>query len=678
MSQSFHPGAWLSGAVLLFSAFTAQAQENASCASGANLTGNRSYQVQLPTYDGQSVSFQVMEPASFDCANLAKGAHPLMLHGPGYSGSRSTSGFDDYRSAGYTVISWDPRGFGDTSGSVRVMDPEFEGQYYVQILDWAEQNLDYLAWRDEATGNFVARPASASSVAGGVNLVVGAQGSSYGGGYQMMLLTVDHKKRLDAIAPDITWHDLRDALNPGDAVKTLWDLALTALGEGVGHSSAGAPTEDGQDPFIKETLARGSAFNEWPRQSLDWFHYRGLGYWCAANGLPAMPYPAYGADTVPMVDAVGSYNVPERTADGRPGLGDFLVPVVNPAAHFKGLQVLITQGMIDTLFNFNHAWWNRQCLAAAGASVSLYTHNSGHAIPGAQAPDEVPADTGSCALDKKLWFDSHLRPGSAPVQLAETCFALGADEDTVNLPAQDVLAPLTAAASGNFTVLPLEGPLPAPAGAVLVPSGVDGAVHVSGNAPIAASLGVAAAEGVLAGVPHLKVTVSSPAGVNETAAGPDCRLASFPLRTGCDSIVFVGLGRKAGASPVFSLIDDQLTALRGLGEFDVDLVGVAERVNAGDELAVLFFATHPQFFSAYSRDTSLPLVQVAGTVSLPLYAAAADGSPQMGAEGVLPGGAPAATDEGAKSQRFGGALGLGLLGLLLSAAGLRRAQAKKG
>lgn len=672
--MNIHQLVRLGGLVLALScaAPAALAQDNASCATGANLEGNRSYQVKLPTYDGFTVSFQVLEPARFDCANLANGAHPLMLHGPGYSGSRSTTGFDDYRGAGYTIISWDPRGFGNTSGTVRVMDPEFEAQYFLQILDWAEQNLDYLAWRDESSGSFVARPSPAGSVAGGVNLVVGAQGGSYGGGYQTMLLTVDAKKRLDAIAPDITWHDLRNALNPGDVVKTLWDVALTSVGEGVGHSSGGLPTQDGQDPFIKETLVRGAGLNEWPRRSLDWFHYRGLGYWCAANGLPAMPYPQYGTDTIPMIDPLGSYNVPERAADGRPGLGQFLVPVVDPASHFRGLQVLITQGMIDTLFNYNEAWWNRQCLTAAGAHVSLYTHNTGHAIPGAQAPDKIPANTGACALDRKAWFDSYLRPGSAPVQLAETCFALGAADDTVTLAANDVLAPLTTASKSRYTVRELIGS----AGPLLVPSGVQGLANVSGNLPIAASLGVVEAPGVLAGIPSVQITVSSAAGANESL-GQDCRTLSFPQRTGCDSIIFVGLGKKsAGGLPTFGLIDDQVMPLRGLGVHEVSLVGVAERLEPGDELAVLFYATHPQFFSAISRDASLPLVQVTGTVSLPLYAADARGQPDPQAtvkvlSGAAP--APAAVAEAPKTGRFGGALGLPLLaGLLLLSLGARR------
>lgn len=642
----------------------AAAEDNASCATGSHLDGKRSYQVKLPTYDGHELSFQVLEPTQFDCANIARGAHPLLLHGPGYSGSRSTSGFDKYREAGYTVISWDPRGFGDTSGTVRVMDPDFEGQYYLQILDWAEQNLDYLAWRDEASGQLMAQPAGAQSLVGGPNLLLGAMGSSYGGGYQLLILTVDHKRRLDAIAPDITWHDLRDALNPGDVVKSLWDLALTGGGEAAGHSSGGAPTEDGQDPFIKETLSRGATLNEFPRQALDWFHYHGLGYWCAANGLPAMPYPDYAPDVIPMVDAVGSYNVPPREADGRPGIGDFLVAAADPGQHLAGLDVLLTQGMIDTLFNYNHAWWNFQCLKAAGAEVSLYTHNGGHTLPGLQSPDKLPANSGSCGVDKLAWFDDRLR-GVGAVELQDTCFALGTDEDTVYLDADQVLAPQPLGGNENFTVQELVGNVPV--GGVLAPSSAIGLLNDSGNTVVWASLGVIEEETILAGIPHLEVTIASLSGLNEMghemAGNADCMSQAIPYRTlGCDAIVFVGLGRRSGDLPNFGLIDDQVTPLRGLGMHSVDMVGVAERLLPGDELGVVFYGSHPQMFGSASRDMLNPLVIVEGTVSLPQYAVDADGQPQVRAQI-----ADAADGRAASGSSAGGALGaylivLGLLG----------------
>lgn len=596
-----------------FFAMYANAANDASCDSESNLEGNRSYKVSLPTHDGQVVAFNILEPSNFDCANRSNGAHPLMLHGPGFGGSGATSGFANYRDLGYTIISWDPRGFGGSSGTVRTMDPEFEGQYLVQILDWAENNLDYLAWKDEVTNAFVARPQSKTSVAGGVNLVVGAQGGSYGGGFQLLLLTTDHKKRLDAIAPDITWHDLRYSLNPGDTVKTLWDLALTALGEVGGSASMGGLTNDGMDPYVKETLARGAATNEFPREALDWFHYRGMGYWCAANGLPAMPYPKYLPDAVPLVDVVNSYNVPDRNEDGSLAIGDYLVAAPSPASYLEGLDVLLTQGMIDTLFNFNEAWWNRQCLSAAGANVSLYTHNGGHAFSGIQA-GQFPANSGGCTYNRLDWFESRLRPDALPLVLDETCFALGTSGDTVSLNADKVLAP---GGSGNFTVREVPA-------LTVVANGLTGIANTTGNAPFVAELGTMEAEGILAGIPQVNFTVASVTGINEMVQ--DCANPALPTRTGCDSIIFVGVGKRNGGI-IYSLIDDQVTPLRGLGEHNVSLVGIAERVAEGTDLALLFYASHPQFFSSTSRDVTIPAVRVTGTVGLPLYAVDDEGKP---------------------------------------------------
>ena len=193
------------------------------------------------------------------------------------------------------------------SGSTgRILDPSLEGQDLLQILDWAEENLEWLAYD----------PNGADTGLGKGNPIVGAIGSSYGGGFQHLVHAIDTKHRLDAIAPDITWHDLRNSLNPGDAAKTMWSLALVGIGESSGNASLdlalvalgttqdpfnGPLLGDGQDPFVKETLARAVATNEFPRQALDWFRYHSLGNWCAASGLPAMPYLAYGDDITPML-----------------------------------------------------------------------------------------------------------------------------------------------------------------------------------------------------------------------------------------------------------------------------------------------------------------------------------------------------------------------------------------
>ena len=604
----------------------------APCSVASETVVGNTYQVTLETYDGLPLSFYVLEPTSgVECSRAALGKHPLMLHGPGYSATAATSGFEDYRADGYTVISWDPRGYGGTGGTVRVMDPEFEGQYLVQILDWAESNLEYLSWHN-SNGDFIGRPENGKSVAGGDNLLVGAMGSSYGGGYQLLTLVSDDKKRLDAIAPDITWHDLRNSLNPGDTVKTLWDLALVGLGTSSGYQSLldnpVLPTEDGQDPFIQETVVRGVTLNEFPRTGLDWFAYKGgFGAWCKASGLPSLPYIEYTTDQIPMLSAETNYgNTPALDSENVFTYGGELVngraylqEPEDTSRYFDGVKVLLTQGMIDTLFNFNEAWWNKQCLEASGADVSLYTHNTGHALPPAQAPDELPKDVGTCPLgvsaltgeaDQKAWFDDVLKAQDT-FATRDICFALGAEDDLLYLNTDEVIAP--GANESGYSTYDVVPELP-------VPNGVTGIGNVSGNLGVSAPLFNVTEEMILAGIPQIDLTISSPTGANEQFCD-----SMGDNSSGCDSITFVGVGVQVDGVPNFSLVDDQILPLRGLGQHSVDLVGIAERLQPGDQVALLFFATHPQFFGSASRDLSLPTVDISGTVNLPLYRVVEDG-----------------------------------------------------
>lgn len=179
--------------------------------------------VTLTGFDGETIAFTVHEPQTL----VGGETYPLLLFEHGFGAMRTsaiqrqTPGSEQpgasivgaplaYLERGYGEISIDQRGFGQSTGSVRVLDPEIEGRYLVQIVDWAEANLDWLAYRDD-------------------NLVLGARGGSYGGGYQLLLNNVDPRKRLDAIIPQITWYDLNYSLNVGNVPKSGYATALTGL-----------------------------------------------------------------------------------------------------------------------------------------------------------------------------------------------------------------------------------------------------------------------------------------------------------------------------------------------------------------------------------------------------------------------------------------------------------------
>jgi ABC-2 type transport system ATP-binding protein len=103
---------------------------------------------------GDTMVVQVMEPT-----HLEKGqTYPLVLQGHGYGGSRNVEPTDfqqRLRDAGYYVISIDERGFGESSGTVRVMDPDFEGRDLIAIptgrRTWKACGAATAAWSSAAT-----------------------------------------------------------------------------------------------------------------------------------------------------------------------------------------------------------------------------------------------------------------------------------------------------------------------------------------------------------------------------------------------------------------------------------------------------------------------------------------------------------------------------------------------
>ncbi|MCH8542502.1 MAG: hypothetical protein LAT61_02915 [Alcanivorax sp.] len=573
-------------------------QAPASCATGDALEGGRSYPVYLESESRETIAFQVLEPiGGIDCDN----GHALVLHGHGFGGSRSLSGFNDYREAGFTVISIDSRGFGESSGTVRVMDPEFEGRDLIRILDWAEDNLDFLMKRDKPGLPPELNP----------NLVVGAMGGSYGGGFQMLLHGQDPRQRLDALVPDITWHDLRYSLNPGNVIKTGWDLFLVLGGEAGSQPNRNG----GLDPIIRETLVRGLATNTFPDQSLDFFYYHSPAYRC--NGEP----------------------IPERALDPN-GL---LLGLLNPPAYdtppdnYPMADVLLTQGMRDTLFNFNEAWHNFDCLRERGGDVRLLTHQSGHILP-LEVPEAIQPGTyvpppignllnipgfqrgaggfacGDISVSRATrdWMRYSLLREPLPAYFDGTedqvCLSLD-DGASVLVPMADFPAPVSAD-------LPLSGPYAVErqvSTTTPVPSGFT-AVATATVVPAVMPLGTVGPEGaVLGGIPTAQLTVSD-------LLGRDGCAVELPLLSvGCDPTVFIGIGRRAPGAQRWQLVDDQIMPVRGLKrDAVVHMVGIAEALPAGEELALLAYGFHPQYPASWSRDALVPFVNIDGSVQLPL------------------------------------------------------------
>ena len=188
-----------------------------------------------------------------DGASKAKPA-PTVLMGPGWSlaGDTAVDGgalfgalsIKGLHQAGYNVLTWDPRGFGESTGNAEVDNPEFEGHDGQLMLDWVAQQPEALT---DAPGD----PR------------VGMVGFSYGGGIQLTLAAIDC--RVDVIVPGIAWHSIETSLFKNRTVKSGWASILSNTGGG--HV----------DPHITSASKTGISTGLLSQEDEDWFRARGPG-----------------------------------------------------------------------------------------------------------------------------------------------------------------------------------------------------------------------------------------------------------------------------------------------------------------------------------------------------------------------------------------------------------------
>jgi ABC-2 type transport system ATP-binding protein len=183
------------------------------------------------------ICYTLFKPARASAANKV----PLVMHSHGWGGSRERdpASFDRYLSNGFGVLSFDQRGFGESGGKAHIMNPGFEGRDVRKLV------------RLVAGKRWVRKD-------GPGDPRLGAIGGSYGGGYQFLgafeHLRLRGKPVFDALAPEITWWDLKQSLAPDEVVRTQWVAALSA---------ASLPS-DALPPEILVAAAEGAATGEWP------------------------------------------------------------------------------------------------------------------------------------------------------------------------------------------------------------------------------------------------------------------------------------------------------------------------------------------------------------------------------------------------------------------------------
>ena len=272
---------------------------------------------------------------------------PFIIHSHGWGGSRTTdpAAFAKWLDAGYGVLSFDQRGFGESGGYAHVENPRFEGRDNLRLV----RRIARLKWvRKDGRGD----PR------------LGAIGGSYGGGFQFLSAFMQLQRRgkpvFDALAPEITWHDLTESLGPQGVPRAEW-ATLLAL--------AAQPT-NALEPKVVSALADATATGNWPDGS----------------GPTGVDMTAYFRRNGPSWHA----------------------------AHGRRLDipVLLGQGTTDTLFNLQQGFDNwRHALTRRARTRSIFVgYNGGHVLPSAVPPgQQVSSDPCSRALGSDTFGDLALR-----------------------------------------------------------------------------------------------------------------------------------------------------------------------------------------------------------------------------------------------------------------------------
>jgi ABC-2 type transport system ATP-binding protein len=171
----------------------------------------------LTSFDGTTIRLHWFPLAAAGAERPA----PTVLLGPGWSMPGDTQPdptalpgaitIGALQRAGYNVLTWDPRGFGDSSGTVQINSPGAEGRDVQRLLDWVATQ----------PGVLLDRPGDPRT---------GMVGVSYGGGIQIVAAADDC--RVDAIVPTFTWHSMNTSLYKAETFKAGWANVLLAAASG--------------------------------------------------------------------------------------------------------------------------------------------------------------------------------------------------------------------------------------------------------------------------------------------------------------------------------------------------------------------------------------------------------------------------------------------------------------
>ncbi|SEP21185.1 alpha/beta fold hydrolase [Amycolatopsis saalfeldensis] len=303
----------------------------------------------------------------------------LLAHGFGGDKSSVDPQARELAGRGFVVLTWSARGFGRSTGKIGLNDPNAE------VAD-ASRLVDHLAASKDVLTDGKGDPK------------VAVTGASYGGALSLLLAGTD--KRIDAVAPVITYNDLAQGLvpnaaaaqapaagtpaagefAPGGVFKKTWAGIFFSAGSGApsgGSPSAEAP-EAGQETNDSGTTAGGS------------------------GTAPQAAAPTAGgqASQLPAADPCGRFTAEvcqaytELATTGKAGPQTVaLLRRVSPASVTSKITAptLLVQGESDTLFGLDQSDATARQISAAGGKVKTIWYTGGHdgGTPGPQLRTKI-------------------------------------------------------------------------------------------------------------------------------------------------------------------------------------------------------------------------------------------------------------------------------------------------
>ncbi len=453
--------------------------------------------VTITSFDGTKIAAHWFVGKGVSAQNPA----PTILEGPGWSQPGDTNagggtgagaifgvpGIGNFVSHGYNVLTWDPRGFGQSGGTVEIDDPRYEGRDVQALIDWvakqSEAQLDQTCTQTKRKRRAKHRRRRSKSrvtcATSPDDPTIGMAGASYGGGIQLVAAALD--RRIDAIAPTIAWHSLLTSLFPEQNIKFGWGSLLIALGvEGSlpGGLNSPATAAGRQDPHFYSVLANGVATGTTTQDDLAWMAAHGPG------------------------DLVEKIHVPTLIMQGTV---DTLFPLDEGVTNFQDIgDNTLRTAAIKAKHKKRRKGKKRKRKGPASATqnvpVKMIWFCGGHGVC------LTGAGPGSNYLDQRQlsWFDRYLR-GKQDTDTGPK-FAWIADDAQLHTSDAYPLKPagqLRASGSGTLPIVPGQG-----SGALIFATQALDAVNASIPGP--------AANADVVGAPHLDLTYQGTAAPQKT------------------------------------------------------------------------------------------------------------------------------------------------------------------